>query len=597
MRVQRARQSSLMKAAHEMSKPMDLYSGRVGPLGGLGRRSEGPRRDMNPHSLHPKGSQARVLLSSVFGPYAQDDGFGSRAINPMELYHNQVTRAQGAFSLRMHHRSWGIMMIQENISAPCTVLDFPKRETFVRELVSQSYDIVGISSIIVNVGKVREMCRIVRAHSPASTIVVGGHVTAIPGIEDLIDADYIVKGDGISWMRRFLGEDAGSPIRHPAIVSGFGHRILGVRLPRRLGSTAATIIPSVGCPMGCNFCTTSAFFGGKGKFLNFYETGGELFQVMSAMEARLKVHSFFIMDENFLLYRRRAMELLEKMKAGGKSWELYVFSSANAIRQYSMEELVALGISWVWMGLESSRSAYAKLQGADTVQLAQELGRHGIKVLGSTIVGLEHHTPQNIRDEIEEAIRHETDFHQFMLYTPVPGTPLYQEMAEQGRLLKVDLADIHGQFKFNFRHSAIGRDDSKIFLDWAFQRDFERNGPSLYRICRTTFQGWMRYKNHSDRRIRERFARESRAARTTFGALLWAMERHMKKTHGDVSRRIRALRRDICGEFGWTARILSGLLGPVLAWTARREEARLAAGTTYEPQTFIERRNWTRTGS
>ena len=47
---------------------------------------------------HPKGTRAWVLLTSVFGPYAQDDEFGSRAINPMELYHNQVTRAQGAFS-------------------------------------------------------------------------------------------------------------------------------------------------------------------------------------------------------------------------------------------------------------------------------------------------------------------------------------------------------------------------------------------------------------------------------------------------------------------------------------------------------------------
>ena len=46
----------------------------------------------------------------------------------MELYHNQVTRAQGSFSLRMFHRSWGIKMIQANISAPCTVLDFPTRE-------------------------------------------------------------------------------------------------------------------------------------------------------------------------------------------------------------------------------------------------------------------------------------------------------------------------------------------------------------------------------------------------------------------------------------------------------------------------------------
>ncbi|MGE5489341.1 MAG: B12-binding domain-containing radical SAM protein, partial [bacterium] len=61
-------------------------------------------------TVHPKGRRARVLLTSVFGPYAQDDQFGSRAINPMELYHNQVTRAQGAFSLRMFHRSWGITL-------------------------------------------------------------------------------------------------------------------------------------------------------------------------------------------------------------------------------------------------------------------------------------------------------------------------------------------------------------------------------------------------------------------------------------------------------------------------------------------------------
>ncbi len=79
---------------------------------------------------HPKGSSARVLLTSVFGPYAQDDEFGSRAINPMELYHNQVTRVQGGLSLRMFHRSWGIMMIQQNITAPSTLLDFPTRPRF-----------------------------------------------------------------------------------------------------------------------------------------------------------------------------------------------------------------------------------------------------------------------------------------------------------------------------------------------------------------------------------------------------------------------------------------------------------------------------------
>lgn len=545
---------------------------------------------------HPKGSSARVLLSSVFGPYAQDDDFGSRAINPMELYHNQVTREQGAFSLRMFHRSWGIMMIQHNISAPCTVLDFPTREDFARELTRHRYDIVGISSIIVNVGKVREMCRMVRELSPHSTVVVGGHVAAIPDIEQWVGADHIVRGEGIAWMRRYLGEDEHAPIRHPLIVSGFGARAMGVRVPEKPGATAATIIPSVGCPMGCNFCTTSAFFGGKGRSVDFYKTGAELFALMASMEATMKVSSFFVMDENFLLNRRRALELLELMQRHDKSWSFYVFSSANALGKYKLEELVGLGISWVWMGLESPRSGYVKLADADTRALARELRAHGIKMLGSTIVGLEHHTPENIRDEIDYAVSHETDFHQFMLYTPVPGTPLHRQMQEEGRLRDgVDLADIHGQFAFNFHHPAISRQQSTEFLRWAFRRDFERNGPSLYRICRTTLEGWRRHKDHPDRRVRRRFAREARELKSIYAALLWAMEKHLKKTNPVVSSRIRQLRGEIASEFGaikvrWMARFL----GPVLLFLHRREERRLSRGHTYEPPTLVERARWQR---
>ena len=542
---------------------------------------------------HPKGTQARILLSSVFGPYAQDDEFGSRSINPMELYHNQVTRAQGSFSLRMFHRSWGIMMIQANVSAPCAVLDFPTREDFARELKTHHYDVVGITGIIVNVAKVREMCRMTRELSPHSVIVVGGHVAAIPGVEGMIDADHIVRGEGVAWMRRYLGEDENAPIRHPAIVSGMRTRIMGIRLPERKGATAATIIPSVGCPMGCNFCTTSAFFGGKGKFVNFFETGDELFEVMSRMEDELKVKSFFVMDENFLLHRERAMRLLELMKAGGKSWTLSVFASANAIRKYTMQELVELGVSWLWMGLESPKAGYSKLQGSDTRELTRELREHGIRVQGSTIIGLEHHTPDNIVAEIEHAVSHDTDFHQFMLYTPVPGTPLYQQMAEEGRLLRdVDYADVHGQFKFNFKHAAISREDSKRFLDWAFWRDFQLNGPSLYRISRTLLAGWKRYKDSPDARVRERFTREMGRLSGIYSSALWAMERQFRKVDRSVSDDIRALRQEFKQESGVVARMLPAVLGPVLLWTTRREEKRLARGKTYEPPTILERSNW-----
>ncbi|MEJ2690435.1 MAG: cobalamin-dependent protein, partial [Deltaproteobacteria bacterium] len=179
------------------------------------------------HPLHPLKTKARVLLSSVFGPYAQDDGFGSRKINPMELYHNQVTRLQGVFSLRMFHRSFGLLMIQANIEAPSTLLDFPDLDRFVAEISENQYDIVGISAIIPNVGKVKKMCELVRTYLPKATVVIGGHIANLPDLADRITADHIDTGDGISWFRRYLGQDDTAPIRHPQVLSAHGSRILG----------------------------------------------------------------------------------------------------------------------------------------------------------------------------------------------------------------------------------------------------------------------------------------------------------------------------------------------------------------------------------
>lgn len=214
--------------------------------------------------LHPLGSRARILLTSVFGPYSQDDDYGSRTINPMELYHNQVTRAQGVFSLRMFHRSFGLLMIRENIDNPCTLLDFPELSTFVDTISTSSFDIIGISAIVPNVMKVKKMCELIRLHQPRATIVVGGHICSLQELDTLIDGDYLVRGDGISWFRDFLGQDNQQPVKHPAVASAFGARILGHNLSEKPGETAAMVVPSVGCPLGCNFCSTSALFGGKG---------------------------------------------------------------------------------------------------------------------------------------------------------------------------------------------------------------------------------------------------------------------------------------------------------------------------------------------
>jgi hypothetical protein len=544
-----------------------------------------------PQPVHPLGSKAKVLLCSVFGPYAVDDEYGSRASNPMELWHNQVTRMQGPFSFREFHRSWGLMLIQANIEARTTCLDFASRDRFIAELRDGHYDIVGISAIQPNLPKVQEMCRLIRIHSPGSTIVVGGHIANLAGITERIDADHVVRGEGVRWFRLFLGEDAQRPLRHPVLWGGYKHRAMGVDLPFNSHNTSATVLPSVGCPIGCSFCATSAMFGGKGKFVPLFPTAKELFAIMCQIEEKLKVCAFFMLDENFLLQRPRAMELLELMRKHEKSWALYVFSSANALRMYTMEELVGLGVSWVWMGLEGRGSQYGKLHGIDTVELVARLQDHGIRVLGSSIIGLEEHTPENIDAAIAYAISHRTDFHQFMLYTPVEGTPLHAKHQAEGSMLGPDeiaIEDTHGQCRFNFRHPHIRDGQEGQFLQRAFEADYQANGPSILRIVRTALKGWIRYRHHPEARIRRRFAWEAAGLSTSYAAAVWAARKWFKNTPS-LARKMDDLLRDIRKEFGFLVRFTAPILGRYVHWSLSREARRLESGWTYEPPTFYER--------
>ncbi len=539
---------------------------------------------------HPLGTKAHILLTSVFGPYAQDDEYGSRKINPMELYQNQVTRTQGGFSLRMFHRSFGLMMIQANLEAPCTLLDFPDLERFVEEIRNHAYDVIGISGILPNVGKVEKMCQLIRQHQPAATIIIGGHITSKEGLKQMIDADIIVRGEGIRWFQRYLGQDDKAPIKHTMTISGFGGRIMGIDLGSRPGGTAAILIPSVGCPVGCNFCATSALFGGKGKFVHFYETGDELYAVMCEIEKKLKVRSFFTLDENFLLHKKRALRLLELMEDNNKSWAIFVFSSARVLKSYTIDQLVRLGIGWVWMGLEGEESAYDKLKGVDTRDLVRTLQSQGIRVLGSSIIGLEDHRPENINAIINYAISHETVFHQFMLYSPVPGTFLYEKHKKEGTLLselEFSYADAHGQYRFNYRHQHIRDGQEEQYLLDAFRSDFKVNGPSLLRLIRVLLNGWQTHKDQP-LRIRNRFAWEVFPVRSTYAGAVWAMRKwyHDDQRMAGMADR---LLKDIYDTFGWSTRLITPFFGRYAYFMLKKEEERLAAEWTYEPHCFCEK--------
>jgi radical SAM superfamily enzyme YgiQ (UPF0313 family) len=426
----------------------------------------------------------KILLSGVFGPFGVDDEFG-RKENVMELFHNQVTKAQGIASLRFHHRSFGLYFLAENVKAPVTLLDFPSRERFIAELRRQRYDAVGISSIAPNLIKAREMVRLVREIQPHAEIILGGHAAAIEGVQEYVGCDHVVRGEGLLWLRRYLGEDLNAPIKHPVIPSAEHKRVFGVPAPGACG----LLIPGVGCVNGCRFCATSHFFDRN--YTAYFSSGQALYDEACRIGDALGTHEFFVMDENFLKDTKRAQELLACMQRDDRLLQFLVFSSAETIEAFGVENLARLGIEFLWLGAESKHETYAKNTGRDLRALVRDLRDHGINVLVSGILFLEHHTPENIGEDIQYLIDLEGVYTQFMMFTPLPQTRLYEEYKERGLIdFSLPYEEWHGQHVLNFRHPAFTKEDSTRILNYAFQQEFDQLSSSMYRMFDTAMRGY-----------------------------------------------------------------------------------------------------------
>ncbi|MBN1570314.1 MAG: radical SAM protein [Acidobacteria bacterium] len=430
----------------------------------------------------------RLLLCGVFKPFGVKDDT-TEPLCTMELLNNQVTREQGIHSPRSNNPSFALYLMAENIRVPVTVLDFPTWEEFTREIDSGSYSHVGISFITPNVIKAGRMASYVRSHCPNTRIILGGHGTAIPELRELVDCDEICHGEGVSWLRKYFGEDENRPIVHPSIPSAINAFIYGAPIMGKAG----IIIPGVGCQNSCRFCATSHKFDRK--YHPFLRTGKDIFAACRKTEEELGVDDFGLMDENFCKDPVRARQLLKEMEKKGKAYTFSTFSSAEAITALGIDFLLRLGVNFLWIGVESKADLFEKTKGIDLHQLIADLQDHGISVLASAILFLEHHDKESIHEDIDWAIGLESDLLQFMELGPTPGTRLYKDYEEEGKIIAgIPWPRKHGQDEIWFRHPHFTLPETAAYLREAFIRKFLAHGPGVLNMAMTAIKGYLRVK-------------------------------------------------------------------------------------------------------
>jgi radical SAM superfamily enzyme YgiQ (UPF0313 family) len=322
-----------------------------------------------------------------------------------------------------------------------------------------NFDVVAISSFSAQIKEAYELAD--RYRQAGTKVVLGGlHVTALPD-EALRHADSIIIGEGeVSWptLLQDLQQDRLKPVYDSRGVSfDLAHApmprfdLLDIERYNRI-----TVQTQRGCPFSCEFCAASIRLCPTYKIKPVEKVIAEIRRIKELWK-----HPFieFADDNSFVNkpHSRRLMHALAKEK-------IHWFTETD-ISVADDDELLGLmrdsGCAQVLIGLESTsftgldhleQKANWKVKQVDRyLESIRRIQDHGITVNGCFILGLDGTGPESF-DNVWRFVRESDLFEvQITVQTAFPGTPLYDRLLREDRVLREDAWELCTLFDVNFK--------------------------------------------------------------------------------------------------------------------------------------------------
>ena len=253
-------------------------------------------------------------------------------------------------------------------------------------------------------------------------------------------------------------------------------------LLRRVGGGWATfrIIPvesGRGCPYGCEFCTVTGFFGDSIRFRSNQSVVDELLRLKSRARSEDGQMAVFFIDDNFAINVKRTKSLLRDIIAANAQVHWVAQISANLLRDEEFLDLIAAsGGRWIFIGMESidpANLASVKKgfnKPGEYQAVLQSLADRNIYAITSFIFGMDNDTSGVAERTLQQIRTWPPGLPVFGLLTPLPATPLYKRLEEEGRLtrpkhwqefqpfamahtpLKMSVEEAHDEVKYAWAH-------------------------------------------------------------------------------------------------------------------------------------------------
>ena len=345
------------------------------------------------------------------------------------------------------------------------VLDLRIEDRLDEVLQEMQPDVVGLTGYTVHVNTVNRLCEHIKAVDPRIVTVVGGHHATVHH-EDFLTphVDLIIMGEGSIPFRQALErivagrgfdgvpgavyQEGGEVVINDAVSFDMDaipppDRSTTARYRKHYGCEwmypIASVRTSKGCPFNCSYCALWTLTSRRYHVRSPEAIVEELKQIEEPCV-------FFADDESFIQIDRM-MELARQIEAAGiqKRYHLYVRADTVVRNPEVIERWKAIGLERCFVGVEFFRDedleSVSKGSSADknleAIRIIRELG---VNLIPGFIVRQDFEE-QDFRDLSQFCRDQRFDYSAFAVLTPLPGTRLHMELADQMFLRNYDYYD------------------------------------------------------------------------------------------------------------------------------------------------------------
>jgi hypothetical protein len=473
-----------------------------------------------------------VLLTTPVGPY--DTHYYNQSLT--DVMDQRFSRGCGIFTLRGHIHINFAHVIAQNIQAPTVFLEYPTWEDFEAEL-GKGYTFVGINGFHNQRDVVVQMCKRAREVAPDSTILLGGWAGI--GVKNLyseaewrVFADDICDSDGVPFMREKLGE----PLHPPIEVTHLPKCAAAIPwLEPHPKGDMGTVVASLGCPHGCDFCGTTHMYNRRRlRLLKADKVFGEMKRYFRENPRLVSVN--LIEEDSFAdpKFIKRLSELVQTdEELGLERLNFFCLSSNSSLSKFDFDDVLKTGVSSI-----APSEGYKKRDGRSIEETFRELHRRGIGTIGAWMLGFDFQTRENIAEDLSSFIALEPTFQQLTRLCPFPGTTLWKQVVEEGRIdpeqVPCESISFFGGGGMVPKHFY----DHEVMetIENGYTKLYETWGACLFRQWKVCLNGFEYCSTHADPVIRRRAEFHRRMATEIFPLTL-SME--VLAPNGTVRKRVR----------------------------------------------------------